>query len=87
MKNMNENRFDPLLSSLSDDDLKETIKNCLITAKVRSECALRDSIRGRNVESVTTFFQEEFGLSRLDASALAGLVVLPQGKKIPLLDK
>ena len=45
---------------------------------------LRASVAGRNIEQITSFLREDNFLNKVDASALAGLLVAPTGNYISI---
>ena len=79
---LNENRFDQLLSSLSNEQRKLRISQALAHSNFQNEADIRDTVRGKTNPEVTTFFQQQFpAMDILDASALAGLL-FSQGDSI-----
>ena len=72
-------RFEKLLSRLPEGGERDRILSALDRSTISSEKALRAIVQGRNIEQVTSLFKEELHLNGFDASALAGLLVVPQG--------
>ena len=72
-------RFDALVSRLPEGDEKDRILSALDRSTISSEKALRAIVQGRNIEQVTSLLERNLQLHEFDASALAGLLVAPQG--------
>ena len=75
-------RFDALVSRLPEGDEKDRILSALDRSTISSEKALRAIVQGMTRAEVTSLFKEELDLNVLDASALAGLLVVPQGNEM-----
>ena len=69
-------RFENLVSQLRGSvERKRTILAALISSGIENEVDLREIIRGRNIEQVTSLFERKLNLDEFAASALAGLLV------------
>ena len=75
-------RFQNLLSQLPEGDERDRILAALDRSTISSEEALRAIVQGMTRAEVTSLFKEELHLNGLDASALAGLLVVPQGNEM-----
>jgi hypothetical protein len=77
--------FSDFLSTLSEGAGKERIQAALDScADISDEESLRDFVAGSTNAEITSLLKEELSLSVFDASALAGLLVVPTGNNISI---
>jgi hypothetical protein len=78
---MDPNRFESVLEPLPEGDRKTRIRAVLLS-KIEGEQDLKQIVEGatRAGNNIVELFHEEFGLDKLDASALAGVVLPAKGK-------
>jgi hypothetical protein len=74
-------RFSNLVSGLRGADERDRILQVLNASCISGEEALRDIVQGSTKPEVTLLLHEELHLTKLDASALAGVLCQP-GKLI-----
>ena len=67
-------RFGSFLNPLTINQRAKILRG-LDSAQIESEEELKNSVRGRTIESATNVLQRNLGLNELDASALAGLLI------------
>jgi len=78
-------RFDDIISQLPPTR-QVRIQNALTASDTADTADLEAVIRGRDIDGATVFLEGVFNLSRLDASALAGVLLAPsEGERSPLL--
>ena len=56
---------------------KEMIQAALTNSNNKDVKDLNDIVAGKNIVQATSFFKEELDLDALDASALAGVLIVP----------
>jgi hypothetical protein len=77
--------FTHLLSTLPEGGGKDRIQHALDScADISDEDYLRSIVAGKTNEQVTSFLREDNFLNKFDASALAGLLVVPTGNYISI---
>ena len=73
-------RFDALISRLHcNEERQQRIQTALNGSTITDEEVLRAIVQGRNIEQATSLLERNLQLHEFDASALAGLLVVPQG--------
>ena len=80
---MAEDRFEELLAPLQQLQ-KARIRQILVPSIIENELELRNVVVGitRQGQEASAFLSEEFGLTKIDASSLAGLLI-PQTNDLP----
>jgi hypothetical protein len=76
---MDPNRFENVLKPLVEGGQKTRIREALLS-NIEGEEELKQSVVGATRAEIVTLFHEELGLGKLDASALAGVVLPAKGK-------
>jgi hypothetical protein len=81
VEEMDPNRFENVLEPLPEGPRKKRIREVLLS-KIEGEQDLKQIVEGatRAGNNIVELFHEEFGLEKLDASALAGVVLPAKGK-------
>ena len=75
-------RFDALVSRLPEGDERDRILSALDRSTISSEEALRAIVQGRTRAEITSLLERNLQLHEFHASALAGLLVVPQGNEM-----
>ncbi len=81
---MDSSRFDSFLNEkfnlVDEESQREAIKNYFLVANLRDGMTLQNAVAGMSRSEATQFIKDEFpDMSRLDASTLAGKLVIPIG--------
>ena len=73
-------RFSEIIDQLPNDGTREEILAALEASGITDTDELMDIVRGRNIDQATTFLKGNIhGLTDLDASALAGVLLASSG--------
>jgi hypothetical protein len=79
VEEMDPNRFESVLEPLPEGHRKRRIREVLLS-KIEGEQDLKQIVAGKTNQEATAFFERNFALDELDASALAGVVLSAKGK-------
>ena len=76
-------RFDALISRLHcNEERKQKIQTALDGSTITDEEDLRAIVQGKTNTEVTSLLERNLQLHEFHASALAGLLVVPQGNEM-----